>query len=160
MTPSPASTSLMHQFEGYARKLPDGRCQAYPDPGTGGKPYTIGWGSTTDEQGKPIAPLAIWTRERADARFAADVAEFARGVARLIEGVSTTQHEFDALVSFAYNVGLANLKSSTLLKLHRAGDKAGAAAQFVRWNKAAGKVLAGLTRRREAEAALYRGGAR
>ena len=59
------------------------------------------------------------------------------------------------MVSFAYNVGLGNLASSTLLKLHKAGDHAGAAAQFARWNKAAGKVLPGLTRRRTAESQLY-----
>jgi lysozyme len=59
------------------------------------------------------------------------------------------------MVSFAYNVGPANLASSTLLKKHKAGDYAGAAAEFAKWNKANRKVMAGLTRRRAAEAALY-----
>ena len=59
------------------------------------------------------------------------------------------------MVCFAYNCGVANLKSSTLLRKHKAGDYAGAAKEFARWNKAAGKVMAGLTRRRAAEAALY-----
>jgi len=58
-------------------------------------------------------------------------------------------------VSFAYNVGVGNLQSSTLLKKHKAGDYRGAVAEFAKWNKAAGKVLPGLTKRRAAEAALY-----
>jgi len=70
-------------------------------------------------------------------------------------GAATTQAQFDAMVSFAYNVGVANLQSSTLLKKHKAGDHAGAAAEFAKWNKAAGRVMPGLTRRRAAEAALY-----
>jgi lysozyme len=60
------------------------------------------------------------------------------------------------MVSFTFNIGIGKFRGSTLLKLHKAGDYAGAAAQFVRWNKAAGRVMAGLTRRRLAEAALYR----
>jgi lysozyme len=59
------------------------------------------------------------------------------------------------MVSFAYNVGVGNLQSSTLLKKHKAGDYAGAKAEFAKWNKAAGKVMNGLTRRRTAEAQLY-----
>ena len=60
-------------------------------------------------------------------------------------------------MSFAYNVGLGNLGSSTLLRKHRAGDYAGAAAEFSRWSKAAGKVLNGLVKRRAAEARVYQG---
>lgn len=74
----------------------------------------------------------------------------------MIDGAATTQHQFDAMVSFAYNVGIGNLTKSTLLKLHKAGNYAGAADEFATWNKAAGKVMAGLTKRRAAEAALYR----
>ena len=73
----------------------------------------------------------------------------------LLGGAPTTQHQFDAMVSFAYNVGPGNLSTSTLLKKHKAKDFAGAAAEFAKWNKADRKVMAGLTRRRAAEAALY-----
>lgn len=156
LTVSSDGLKLIQQFEGCAKRRADGTLQAYPDPGTGGKPYTIGWGSTTDEAGNPIAPGAIWTQDRADRRFAAHVGEFAEGVRAVLAGAATTQNQFDALVSLAYNIGVRALEGSTLLRLHKAGDYAGAAGQFARWNKAGGKVLAGLTRRREAEAEMYR----
>lgn len=162
---TPAQTSakgiaLIHSFEGFAKLLPDGRVQAYPDPGTGGAPWTIGFGSTTDEEGKPIKPGTIWTRQKAERRFVQHLGQFERDVIAALGSAvhATSQAQFDALVSFAYNVGGANLRSSTLLRKHKAGDYAGAAAEFARWNRAAGRVMAGLTRRRAAEAALYRSG--
>jgi GH24 family phage-related lysozyme (muramidase) len=165
MTTSQKGIALIHEFESYAKALPNGDCQAYPDPATGGKPWTIGWGSTTDEQGRPIKQGTVWTRARADARFAQHLAAFEQDVNELLAGKPCTQGQFDALVSFAYNVGsdidqdtiAEGLGDSTLLKKHLRGDYAGAAAEFGRWNKANGKVMKGLTRRRAAEAALYRG---
>lgn len=151
MTPGSAGIGLIQQFEGCAKKQPDGSFTAYPDPGTGGDPWTIGWGST----GADIAQGLVWTQAQCDARLASDVDKFATQVNNSLGGAATTQNQFDALVSFSYNVGIGNLNSSTLLKLHKAGDYPGAQAQFARWNKAAGKVLAGLTKRRVAEAALY-----
>jgi len=147
---------LIEEFEGYAKKLPDGGVQAYPDPATGGKPWTIGIGSTTNESGQPIAPGTIWTRERAVARFKAHLAEFGEGVDKLLAGKPATAAQKAALTSLAYNIGLGALAGSTVLRRHRAGDYAGAANAFAMWNKAAGKVMAGLTRRRAAEAELYR----
>lgn len=147
LTVGPDGIALIKEFEGFSAK-------AYPDPGTGNLPITIGYGSTTDEQGRPIARDAVWTRERAEARLAAHVAEFAHGVANLINN-RATQNQFDALVSLAYNIGTQALATSTLLKLHKAGDYAGAAEQFGRWVKAGGKTLPGLVRRRAAEQALY-----
>ena len=151
-----AGLQLIREFEGCARRRDDGTVAAYPDPGTGGAPWTIGWGSTTDEDGQPIAASAVWTQERCDARFSAHVAEFAQEVAALLGDALTGQNQFDALVSLAYNIGTQALADSTLLRMHRAGDHAGAAEQFGRWNRAGGRVLAGLVRRRAAEAALYR----
>lgn len=144
LTPSPACAALIKEFEGC-------RLTAYPDPGSGGDPWTIGWGST----GADIRKGTIWTQEQADTRFAEHLAAFGAKVAALVGSAPTTQAQFDALVSFAYNLGTANLGGSTLLKLHKAGDYAGATAEFGKWNKAAHKVMAGLTRRRAAEAALY-----
>lgn len=151
-----AGEALIKAFEGC-------RLKAYPDPGTGGKPWTIGWGSTTDEHGAPIKPGTVWTQERADARLRLELEHFATGVNLLLGDAPTTQNQFDALVSFAFNVGLdidddtkaEGLGDSTLLRKHLAGDYAGAKAEFGKWVNAAGKRLAGLVRRREAEAKLY-----
>lgn len=134
------------------------RLTAYKDPGSpNGLPITNGWGTTRDEDGGPIPFGAVWDKAKADRLFARDLARFEKDVDRLTNG-KTTQNQFDALVSFGYNIGTGEggLKSSTLLRMHNAGDYAGAAGQFGRWNKNDGKVLNGLTRRRAAEAALYK----
>ena len=112
---------------------------------------TIGWGST----GPDIVMGMTWTQDQCDSRFATDLAKFAAGVEAALDGAQTLPREFGAMVSLAYNIGTGAFASSTLARKHRAGDTAGAAAQFARWNKQAGRVLAGLTRRRAAEAALY-----
>jgi lysozyme len=144
-------TDLIKSFEACEKAIGGGRFQAYPDPGTGGDPWTIGWGST----GPDIHKGLVWTQQQCDDRFAADVSCFALEVDKLIGPASTTQSEFDAMVSLAYNIGLGNFGSSTLLELHKAGRHAEAADQFLRWSRAGGKVMRGLTRRRAAEAALY-----
>lgn len=143
---------LAREFEGYSGK-------AYPDPGTGGKPWTIGFGSTTDENGQPIKPGTVWTKEQAEARFRADLAKFGEGVRRAIAGKPTTPAQMAAMVSLAYNIGLTAFARSTVLSRHRAGDYPGAADAFAMWKKANGRVLPGLVKRRAAEAALYRGDA-
>ena len=122
----------------------------YPDPATGGKPFTAGYGHT----GPDVSLGVKYTRAQAGVWLAQDIAKFEAGVNKLAP--VTTQGQFDALVSFAYNLGLGNLQSSTLLKKHNAGDYAGAALEFSRWNKAAGKVMAGLTARRARESELYK----
>ena len=149
----PAGSALIRFFEGCGKRLPDGTYAAYPDPATGGAPWTIGWGST----GADIAKGAVWTQAQCDARLARDTACFAARVAILIAPAPATQHQFDALVTLAYNIGVQKLADSTLLARHKAGDYAEARAQFARWNKAGGQAMAGLTRRRAAEAALYGG---
>ncbi len=142
---------LIKAAEGLAKKLKDGTIAAYPDPATGADPWTIGWGST----GKDIQKGTIWTVEQCQARFLQDAQKFVDGVAKAVGATKTTQNQFDALVSLSYNIGLGNLSKSTLLKKHNAGDHAGAAAEFAKWNKAAGKVMTGLTTRRTTEAKLY-----
>jgi GH24 family phage-related lysozyme (muramidase) len=151
LTIGAAGLALIKQFEGCARKRPDGRIEAYPDPATGGAPWTIGWGTT----GTDVRQGTIWTQAQCDQRFAVDAAHFASSVASLIGLTPTTQNQFDAMVCLAYNIGLANLKTSTLLVRHKARDYAGARAEFARWNKANKVVMAGLTKRRAAEADLY-----
>lgn len=137
------------------------RLKAYlPTPND--KP-TLGWGST----GSDIKMGMTWNQQQADDRFDRDANIFAAGVTKLLDGAATTQAQFDAMWSFAYNVGLdddADTKAegfgdSTLLRKHKAGDFEGAAAEFPKWNKQKGVVLNGLTKRRAAEAAIYRGDA-
>jgi lysozyme len=144
----------MHYFE-------QCRLNAYPDPGSSdGRPWTIGWGHTGPEVYRGL----VWTQDQADAAFVADLARFERGVMDLVK-VPLTQGQFDALVCFAYNVGLdidadtqaEGLGDSTLLRKVNAGDFAGAAAEFGKWNKNDGQVMRGLTRRRAAERALFDG---
>ena len=151
MKPSEDCVKLVQEFEGCAKKQPNGSYAAYPDPASGGDPWTIGWGTT----GPDVKKGVVWTQRQCDDRFSAHLDEFADKVSKILGATPTKQNQFDAMVSFAYNLGPGNLSSSTLLKKHKAGDFKGAAAEFAKWNKAAGKVLPGLTRRRAAEAALY-----
>ena len=144
-----AGETLIKQFEGCAKKRPDGKFEAYPDPGTGGDPWTIGWGST----GPDIKRGLVWTQAQCDERFDRHVQEFVRDVNTALAGAPVTQNQFDALVSFHYNTGA--IHKATLTKLHKAGKYAEAANEFLKWNRAGGRVMAGLTRRREAERALY-----
>lgn len=145
----PQGLALIKRFEGCARRRSDGRFEAYPDPGTGADPWTIGWGAT----GRDVAKGLVWTQAQCDARLEQDLARFAREVRHAIGNSPTTPAQFDALVSFHYNTGA--IARATLTRLHRRGDFSGAAAEFGKWVHAGGKRLAGLVRRREAEAALY-----
>ena len=148
----PAGIMLIKRFEGCARRLSDGRIAAYPDPGTGGAPWTIGWGAT----GGGIGPGTVWTQAECDERLRTDLVRYATQVAEALGDAWTNQAQFDALVSFHYNTGA--IRRATLTRRHVAGDHDAARAEFARWNRAGGRVLAGLTRRRAAEAALYGGG--
>ena len=145
-----AGIALIRRFEGCARRQADGSFEAYPDPGTGGEPWTIGWGAT----GPGIGPGTRWSAAQCDTRLHADLARYAAEVREALAGAPTTQAQFDALVSFHYNTGA--IGRATLTRRHRAGDHAGAAQEFARWNRAGARVLPGLVRRRAAEAALYR----
>ncbi|MDT7240134.1 lysozyme [Citrobacter freundii] len=127
---------------------------AYPDPGTGGAPWTIGYGWTHPVDGKPIKPGMTIKQETADRLLKTGLVSYENDVLKMAK-VKLTQGQFDALVSFAYNVGSRALSTSTLLRKLNDGDVRGAADEFLRWNKAGGKVLNGLTRRREAERALF-----
>ena len=145
----PDGIALIKRFEGCARLRTDGLVEAYPDPGTGGDPWTIGWGAT----GPGIGPGTVWTPAECDRRLERDLERYAAEVARALGDAPTTQPQFDALVSFHYNTGA--IARATLTRRHVAGDHAGALREFARWNRAGGRVLKGLTRRRAAEARLY-----
>lgn len=152
---SPAGIALIKQFEGCARLRTDGMVEAYPDPGTGGEPWTIGWGATGRDHvhGGRISQGTCWTQAQCDERLKSDLVRYAAEVAQALGDAPTTQCQFDALVSFHYNTGA--IARATLTRKHVAGDVGGAAREFARWNRAGGRVLKGLVRRRAAEAELY-----
>lgn len=111
--------------------------------------WTIGYGHTQD-----VKPGMAITKYDAERFLRQDIRRFEEGVTALVK-VPLTSNQFSALVSFAFNVGVSALKSSTLLKKLNRGDLNGAANEFLRWNKAGGKELEGLTKRREAERNLF-----
>lgn len=116
--------------------------------------WTIGYGWTQPVDGKPIRAGMTIKQETAERLLKTGLVSYESDVSRLVK-VGLTQGQFDALVSFTYNLGARSLSTSTLLRKLNAGDYAGAADEFLRWNKASGKVLNGLARRREAERALF-----
>lgn len=116
--------------------------------------FTIGYGWTQPVDGKPIRAGMTIKQETAERLLKTGLVSYESDVSRLVK-VGLTQGQFDALVSFTYNLGARSLSTSTLLRKLNSGDYAGAADEFLRWNKAGGKVLNGLTRRREAERALF-----
>lgn len=144
MQTSEKGIALIKQFEGC-------KLTAYQDSvGV----WTIGYGWTQPVDGKPIRAGMTIKQETAERLLKTGLVGYESDVSRLVK-VGLTQGQFDALVSFTYNLGARSLSTSTLLRKLNAGDYAGAADEFLRWNKAGGKVLNGLTRRREAERALF-----
>ena len=139
-----AGIRLIKEFEGCKLK-------AYLDTLADPPVWTVGWGDT----GPHVREGTVITQEEADERLLRRAnGEFAQGVLDLCVE-EPNENQLAALTSFAYNLGLGALKKSTLLRKHNAGDFIGAANEFKRWNKSGGKVVAGLTRRRSAESALY-----
>ena len=144
MQTSDKGIALIKQFEGC-------KLTAYQDSvGI----WTIGYGWTQPVEGKPIRAGMTIKQETAERLLKTGLVSYESDVTRLVK-VGLSQGQFDALVSFTYNLGARSLSTSTLLRKLNAGDYAGAADEFLRWNKAGGKVLNGLTRRREAERALF-----
>jgi len=147
---SPAGIALIQRFESCARPLGDGRFAAYPDPGgKDGRPWTIGWGST----GPDIDASTVWTQLECNARFTRDLQRYVAEVVAALDGAPASQGQFDALVSFHYNTGA--IRRATLTRRHKSGDYVGAAREFGKWIYSDGRRLAGLVRRRAAEASLY-----
>jgi lysozyme len=158
---SPDAAALIKKFEGFYNK-------AYLCPA--GVP-TIGWGTVVYPDGTKVKIGDVCTVVQANDYLLYEVQEKAKEVAHLLHGVTFTQHQFDALVSFAYNLGVHALKESTLLKKALVNpndttiykyeqDKQGMAiansCEFLRWVKAGGKTYRGLILRRTAEADLYK----
>ena len=135
---------MIKEFEGCELK-------SYPDPGTGGAPWTVGYGHT----GPEVVPGMTISQPEAEHLLIQDLHRFEAAVTRLIE-VPFTQHEFDATVSFTYNVGEGALSSSTFRRRINAGeDKATCfREEFPKWVNGGNGPLPGLVRRRDAEVEL------
>jgi lysozyme len=148
--------AIVKAFEGYGKALPDGSCMAYQDvfkdPKTGRKHVdipTIGYGCT-----RGVKMGMIWTQAEAEAALRRELESDEATVARMVT-VELNQNEADALISLVYNIGAGHFQDSTLLRKLNRGDRAGAAKEFDRWNKAGGIVLKGLQSRRSREKALF-----
>ena len=129
--------------------------------------WTVGVGHVIDpshaavkyEERRSLPIPAGWDRtltmDEVDAILAQDLARFERGVARLCPAAVNHQGQFDALVSFSFNVGLGALQRSSIRMRYNRGDIEGAADAFLMWTKAAGKVLPGLVKRRNDERSMF-----
>ena len=160
MSISEAGIQLIKSFEGC-------HSSPYKCPAT---LWTIGYGrvlypdqARLKNEERTAYPLRsehnrVFANDEIDALLEADLQRFEAGVLRLCPATADRQCHMDAVVSFAFNVGLGNLQSSTLRMKYNRGDYEGAADEFLKWNKAGGKVLRGLERRREAERALFLAG--
>ena len=143
MRTSQKCVSLIKSFEGL-------RLKSYQDSAG---VWTIGYGAT-----RGVTAGMIITKEQAERMLINDIGRFEPEIERLVK-VSLSQDQWDALMSFTYNLGAQKLGSSTLLKLLNAANYNGAAEQFSRWNKAGGQVLSGLVKRRAAERVMFLGAA-
>ena len=132
--------ALTKSFEGL-------RLQAYADQGG---VWTVGYGHT----GPGVQAGLVITQDQADTFLLSDVARAVTGVNQMVTG-DINQNQFDALVDFTFNLGCASLAQSTLLRMVNAGDLAGAVGQFQLWDHVRGRVIPGLLKRRQAEAALF-----
>lgn len=153
MHPETTSTNgieLVKRFEGLHRVQPDGTVSSYRCPA--GR-WTIGYGST-----KGVRSGMKLTEKECEDRLVTDLKDAEAAVKRQVL-VPLSQYQFDALVSFTFNLGEGNLRASTLLKKLNKGDYQAVPSEMIKWNKATvdgvKQVLPGLTRRRAAEAALW-----
>lgn len=147
MKVSNAGLELIKKHEGL-------RLTAYPDPATGGEPWTIGYGITSRAGvGKVTKGMKI-TQAEAEDMLRRALVVFERGVVNALTR-RPTQAQFDAMVSLAFNIGVPAFSKSSVARHFNAGDMEKAAGSFLLWNKAAGKVMPGLTRRRQSERALF-----
>jgi len=136
--------NLLKRFEGCklkAYRCPAGIC-------------TIGYGHTSAAGAPEVIDGMTITQTRADEILKRDLVKYESAVLGLLK-VELTQNQFDVLVDFAYNAGVGSLKTSTLLKKVNAGDLDAVPAELMKWTKGGGKVLPGLVRRRNAEAAWW-----
>jgi len=147
---------LLIPFEGTG-PVKDGLFLAYKDPASKtGLPITIAWGLTYDEAGLPIKLGDTWTLEKAKKVKLSVLDDLCKRILKSCPVLEKSSDEkFAAVLSFCYNVGMANFNSSTLRKKILMEDWQGASKEFLKWDKAGGKTMKGLTRRRLAESLLF-----
>lgn len=147
-TISDNAVNLITQFEGF-------QANAYPDPGTGSIPFTIGYGTTVYSTGVPVQLGDTITEDQARAEILYHLNN--NVLPTLCSKITTgaTQNQVDACASLIYNIGSQNFSNSSVLRYLNANEPKQAQNSFLLWNKAAGKVMRGLTRRRLAEATLF-----
>lgn len=144
MKPSEKAYDLIKKFEGLV-------LHAYPDPASGGKPYTIGYGSTRHKDGTPVKLGEVVTKEEAEELMEHEVDSMSEQIK-----VEISQSQFDALCVFAYNCGIDALLKSTLYKKVKANpNDPDIQKEFMRWVFASGRLMPGLFNRRKAEWELY-----
>lgn len=147
MQVSDTGIALIKRFEGC-------RLRAYPDPATGGAPWTIGYGWTQPVDGHPVSEGMVISQRKADQLLRCGVVSYEQAINRLVR-VPLRQNQFDALVSLSYNIGTRAFSTSTLLRELNQGKFAAASDSFLGWRFANGRALPGLLRRRRAEQALF-----
>lgn len=139
MSANQIATALIHKWEGC-------KLTAYPDPASGGDPWTIGYGAT----GPNIKEGTVWTQAQADTDLSNRLVALISKMSSYIH-VPTTDNQLGAMASLAYNIGFTAWSQSTLLRELNSGDVQSAANQFLVWNRAAGQVMTGLENRRKDE---------
>ncbi len=139
-----AGLDLIKSFEGL--RLETYKCSADVD--------TIGYGHTSAAGEPKVVPGMKITANEAEAILARDLVKYETAVTKALSVVPTS-NQFAAMVSLCYNIGPGNFASSSVVRRLNEGNPKAAAEAFLRWNKAGGKVLAGLTRRREEEKKLF-----
>ena len=147
MKTSRAGIELIKKWEGC-------RLKAYPDPGTGGEPWTIGYGLTSAAGIIQVKPGMVITQQQADEYLVASLVKYEAAVQNALRR-SPNQNQFDACVSLCFNIGPGAFAKSSIVRFSNAGDARGAADAFRLWNKAGGRVMQGLVNRREEERALF-----
>lgn len=145
---SPGET-LCKSYEKYARAQKDGTCRAYRPIPT--DPPTIGWGST----GQDVTMASWWTRAKADQRFDHSWAACKAGVLRASPILAKYPNRLEAITDFAYNCGVGAYQTSTLRRRVNAARWSDVRAELLKWNHSAGRVVPGLTARRQADWALF-----
>lgn len=147
MKTSQDGINLIKRFEGC-------RLTAYADPATHGEPYTIGYGTTSSAGVGKISKGMTITLAQAESMLIRSLQAYEQAVIRALTR-APNQHQFDAMVSLAYNIGPGAFAGSSVAGRFNRGDVAGAADAFLMWNKAGGKVMQGLTNRRADERKLF-----